>query len=283
MTTGKILGEKYIINGQPADVAGFSPDMSADVYYEVVRLIDGKILFLTDHLKRLRSSISGSGMEYPGDSVIRENLQLLLEKNKLPLGNIRICLHWTGRRGPDLLCYFVPYFYPEECMYLSGVQLVSFPHERPNPGIKKWDNTFRERVQDHIRLHGVYEAVLLNQQGEITEGSRSNIFFIDPWDRLITPPSKDILPGITRKYVLQICREEGLEIIEKPVPMSELDSLTSCFISGTSPKVLPVWKLDGFQFRVDHPILKKLMAAFNQLVDKNLEDLFSPLADQNKI
>ena len=47
MTTGKVLGEKYIINGEPADTADFNPDMTAGVYYEVVRLIDGKFLFLS--------------------------------------------------------------------------------------------------------------------------------------------------------------------------------------------------------------------------------------------
>jgi len=239
----------------------------------VLRLIDGRFLFLKDHLDRFRNSLSGSGLDYPGDPVIRENLRLLQECNDFPVGNIRICLQKTGGTEPDILCYFVPYVYPGEYTYLTGVRMVSYSYERSNPGIKKWDNYFRVSVQDHIRKHGVYEAALMNNRGEITEGSRSNIFFIDPLNRLITPPLKDILPGITRKYVLQICMEEDIGVIERPVKRNELDELTSCFISGTSPKVLPVRKLDGFQFRVDHPLTKRIMARFESLLQNNLTDL----------
>ena len=67
MITGKILGNKYVVNGNAADVSGFVPDMSADIYYEVIRLIDSKALFLPDHLKRLQLSLSESGIDYPGD------------------------------------------------------------------------------------------------------------------------------------------------------------------------------------------------------------------------
>ncbi len=273
MTTGKILGNIVVINGQPADASGYQPDLSADVYYEVVRLIDRKILFLDDHLLRFKKSLSVSGLETPGDNVIIENLRILLLHNDETVGNIRICLQKSQGKEPDLLCYFVPYYYPEQCMYLSGVQLVTYPHERPNPGIKKWDTSFRESVAFHIRDHGVYEVLLINARGEITEGSRSNVFFIDQTDRLISPPEKDILPGISRKYVLQICAENGIEVIERPVLRNELGDLVCCFISGTSPKVLPVWQIEGTQFRVDHPVLRKIMERFDLLIQDNLKTI----------
>jgi branched-chain amino acid aminotransferase len=273
MTTGKILGRTYAINGKPADAADFKPDLSADVYYEVVRLQSGKILFMDDHLERFNHTISESGLDYPGDHVVYENLRTLLLNNDLAVGNIRICLQKKEGETPELYCYFVPYIYPEKRMYLSGVQLVTYSHERPNPGIKKWDNSFRVSVQQHIRNHGVYEAILINGKGEITEGSRSNVFFIDPSDRLITPPLKEVLPGITRKYVLRICREQDVEVMERPVSKNELDKLVSCFISGTSPKILPVRQLDGYQFRVDHPLLKQIMERFDIILKENLKTI----------
>ncbi len=273
MTTGKILGDIYTLNGQPTDVSGFYPDMSADVYYEVVRLIGGKILFLDDHLLRLKQTLDKSDLEYPGEAVIRESLRILLRHNELTVGNIRICIQKSREEAPKLLCYFVPYHYPGESMYLSGVQVVTYPHERPNPGIKKWDNSFRVSVASHICTHGVYEAILINERGEITEGSRSNLFFIDSTDQLVTPPEKDVLQGITRKYVLQICRQEGIEVTERPVNQNELKSLVSCFISGTSPKVLPVLQLDELLFRADHPVLKRIITQFESLLNKNLTKL----------
>ncbi|MCP4310388.1 MAG: hypothetical protein GY790_03920 [Bacteroidetes bacterium] len=273
MTTKQIVGEKYIINGLPADVSGYHPDMSADIYYEVVRIIGGKFLFLDDHLERLSRSIDGTGLNFPGEPAILENLKALLSENNFTEGNIRICLRKSSRTKPDLFCFFTPWFYPNDCTYLSGVQLISYSHERPNPGIKKWDERFRTDVHKTIREHGVYEAILLNERDEVTEGSRSNVFFVDQANRLVTPPFENILPGITRNYVLQICRDQGIEVNERAVTRNELNDFAACFITGTSPKVLPVWQIDQYQFRVDHPILKSIMEQFDSILNENLKTI----------
>ena len=81
MTTVKILGDKYVRNGISAAISSFVPDMSADIYYEVIRLIEGKLLFLPENLERLRVSLSESGTIYPGKPSIEENLRLLLAEN----------------------------------------------------------------------------------------------------------------------------------------------------------------------------------------------------------
>lgn len=273
MITGKVLGEKYIIDGISANISEFNPDMSADIYYEVVRLIDRKFLFLQDHLDRLQNSLSVSGLKFPGFGSIQHSLRILQETNSFTEGNIRICIQINATKKPSLLCYYIPYFYPELSMYMSGVQLVSYPHIRPNPGIKKWDDNFRVSVNEYIHDHGVYEAVLHNNQKQITEGSRSNIFFLNQQNQLITPPETDVLSGITRRYVLQICSTKGIEIIEKHISISDLVNLRVCFISGTSPKILPVYQLDSIQFKVDHPILRMLMEQFELLIKENLTSL----------
>lgn len=258
------------MNGISVDVSEFNPDISTDIYYEVVRLIDGKFLFLEDHLSRLRDSIAGTDFHFPGSGQITGSLRLLLLNNDFKIGNIRICLQKDKENQSLLLCYFVPYFYPESCVYLSGVQLVTYPHIRPNPGIKKWDNLFRVSVNQFIRDHGVYEALLLNDKKQITEGSRSNVFFFDQEQQLITPPERDVLPGITRKHLFKLCHQKGLSIVERPVHTSELNQMESCFITGTSPKILPVWQIDGYQFKVDHSILQMLMAEFDAVIKDNL-------------
>ena len=208
MITAKILGEKYITDGKAADTPGFIPDMSAEIFYEVVRLIDGKFLFLDDHLDRLSHSLSSSGIPSPGNDVIRENLRLLQINNQFKEGNIRICIQRNRNGDSHLLCYFIPYFYPETCMYKSGVQLMTFPHIRPNPGIKKWDDQFRVSVNQFIRDQGIYEAILLNDRKQITEGSRSNIFFINHQSRLVSAPENEII----RSQEAQIDEPESARI-----------------------------------------------------------------------
>jgi branched-chain amino acid aminotransferase len=273
MITGKILGNRYVVNGLPADIAGYVPDMSADTYYEVVRLIDGEILFLPDHLERLRKSVSGSTMEFPGDQMIINSIKLLINENPFTAGNIRICLQKTGGSMPSLQCYYIPYVYPDPSMYLNGVKLAIYHHQRPNPGIKKWDDQFRRSVAKFILEQDVYEAVLINPENQITEGSRSNIFFIDQEGGMITVPEKEILPGITRKYVLEIAGKYDIRVLERIVSMDELDSMKSAFISGTSPKVLPVKQIDKYYFDVNLPLLHLLKNEFELVVKAHLTKL----------
>jgi len=270
MSSIKILGETYTINGRSAEVSGLIPDMSADIYYEVVRLIDGKFLFLDDHLERLEHSLAGAGILFPGKDEIKDNLRLLLKSNSLSQGNIRICLQSSIQNGVHLLCYFIPYFYPSDSMYLEGVDLHTYPHIRPTPGIKKWDNAFRTSVNSYIRDKGIYEAVLLNSVNQITEGSRSNIFFIDTEEQLITPPEQLILPGITRKYVLAIAKSHNITVREELVSLDSLNTYVSAFISGTSPKVLPVKRLDNYRFEVANTLLQTLRDQFELLIKDRL-------------
>jgi len=256
-----------------ADASGKVPHMSADTYYEVIRLIDGKLLFLYDHLERLRKSLSGSGPAYPGNQKIMESLGLLIKENPFRKGNIRLILQQGDENEPLLQCYFVPYFYPDPNMYAKGVKLHIYPHMRPNPGIKKWDDQFRNSVSRYILEHEVYEVALKNQQNQITEGSRSNIFFIDGTGSLISAPGNDILQGITRKYVLELAAGQGIKIQERTISTDTLDDLVSVFISGTSPKVLPVKQIDDFFFDVNYPLLRLLMSQFELLVLNSLKSL----------
>ena len=273
MITGKVAGDKYIYNGIAADVAGLVPDMSTDTYYEVIRLIDGKLLFLFDHLDRLQQSLFGTIIPFPGKEAVTRDLRLLIEQNSIASGNIRICLQSAPGGGSLLQCYFIPYHYPEPEMYRTGVRLATFPHTRPRPGIKKWDDQFRNSVSVFIRQKEVYEAILLNPANEITEGSRSNVFFIDPAGHLITTPEKEVLPGITRRYVLEIAAGEGLHILKKTISVYDLDKMEAVFISGTSPKVLPVNQIDQLSFRVEHPVLRILMTRFERLIKQNLSQI----------
>lgn len=273
MMTGRILGTKIVRNNKLAEVSGFIPDMSADIYYEVLRLIEGKVLFLDDHLDRLQRSLSGSGIARPATGWIRENLALLIRENPFREGNIRISLQRSKGGEAQLLCYFIPYFYPDTSMYQNGVKLLIYPHVRPNPGIKKWDDRFRRSVSAFIAENGIYEVALKNHESQITEGSRSNIFFIDEEGRIITPPAGDVLMGITRKHLLDIAARNSVPLQEKPIPSDSLHRMVSAFISGTSPKVLPVRQIDAYHFDVNHPVLKQLMTDFEELMQKNLTRL----------
>lgn len=264
-----IRGNTLIINGQTADASGYAPDPSADLYYEVIRVIDGKYLFLEDHLERLQYSCKNRITGYPGNPYILSQLKQLIEISEIREGNVRLLLYSHSGRV-NVSCFFTSHFYPLEEEYSHGVKVRSFGFVRPDPNIKRWNEAFRKRVNQFIRDEQIYEAILVNEEGMLTEGSRSNLFFLDKQNHLITAPTKQVLPGITRKYVFQICDDLGIPILEETVRLSDISTMSACFISGTSPKVLPIHQLDNTTYNVGHPLIQKIVRAFNELVQASL-------------
>lgn len=93
--------------------------------------------------------------------------------------------------------------------------------------------------------HGYDEAIMLNEDGHVSEGSGENIFILEG-GRLITPPVwSNILVGITRDTAITLAREElGIETIERPIDRSELYLADECFMTGTAAHVTPVIEVD---------------------------------------
>lgn len=260
-----IRGNTIILDGAPAAVSGYLPDAAAGMYYEVIRVIDGKPLFAHDHLERLRSSCKQAAAVCPDRQTLLEHLDLLLQQSSIRNGNIKLVL-FKRLEKIHIACFFIPHFYPSDQDYRDGVHTKTYAFERPDPTIKRWNEDFRHNVNQFIREEYIYEAILLNGQGQLTEGSRSNLFFIDTQGRIFTAPAHMILPGITRKYVLQICREQGFEVIEQALTLKAAFNMESCFISGTSPKILPVRALDDITFITGSPVIKTIMHAYDRLV-----------------
>jgi branched-chain amino acid aminotransferase len=256
-----------ILNGKAATSKDFNPGESAILIYEVIRLLDGQFLFLEDHLMRLRNSCERSGINCPGKALLTGHLEKLLTKTQISYGNVRLIV-FEAEEKTNTACFFVPHFYPTAEDYAGGVLTRTFAYERPDPTVKKWNEQFRKNVGKFIQEEKIYEAILLNKQGKLTEGSRSNLFFIDHTTTVYTAPEQLILPGITRKHILNICDGHNFRVIEKAVSLSEAAAMKSCFISGTSPRVLPVKQLESLTFDVRDPVMRTIMGAFDQLIRK---------------
>ena len=102
-----------------------------------------------------------------------------------------------------------------------------------------------------------YEAILVNENNLITEGSRSNIFFLKG-ENLVTAPDNVILNGITRKNILDICAENGIEVRFECVNAARIKEYDAVFMTGTSPMVLPFCCIDNESFDVKLPLIGRL-------------------------
>jgi branched-chain amino acid aminotransferase len=262
----------YILNGKVRECPPLDEDLvhKGTSLYEVIRLIDGKFLFLEDHLARLFNSLELAGIKpWISDGDIREGLHVLSDKNRTALGNVKIVMNQQEDGSRHFLAYFVHHRYPSPKDYKHGVKVITYPYERIDPNKKIWRPEFRRLVADKLRNEGAYEALLTDPGNYITEASKANVFAIRQ-GRILTPPDEVILPGITRYYVLQICRESSLEVTMQKIPLGDIPDLEGLFLTGTSPHVLPVSLVNDLPVGVSHPVMSEIIKKFQLLIKKHL-------------
>ena len=243
--------------------------------YEVIRISDGIPIFFMEHLKRLQDSaeIMKYSLCITRDEIINGILKLI-HKNKVCDGNIKLVINYqpeeeSSENNEKVLAYFLPHVYPSAQQYAEGVKTITYHYERSNPNAKVINNVFREKVNEQINNKNVYEAILLDDAGFITEGSRSNIFMVKG-STVVTSKVVNVLPGITRQFIIKTCEKLNIVFEEKNIHERDLESLTGLFISGTSPKVLPIKSVDEFSFDSSkNPIINSIMNGFEAEVNEN--------------
>ena len=139
---------------------------------------------------------------------------------------------------------------------------------RENAEVKYINSGLREMTNKIIGEQGVHEVLLIDEENFITEGSRSNVFFIKD-NTLFTAPLPHVLPGTSRKRVLIICQENNIRVEEKRVAYKDLSTYEAAFITGTSPLVLPILHIDNITFDPHHPLLVRVMEYYFDLLNKN--------------
>jgi branched-chain amino acid aminotransferase len=243
--------------------------------YEVIRVIDGIPLFLDRHLRRLNNSSSFIQKDiWLNSNEIKNELFKLIDINNSSEGNIKIVFNLGNNNlieDKNFYAYFVESHYPTEEQYQNGVSTVFCFAERSNPNAKIINNKLREYTNKLLKESKAYEAILVDNHGNITEGSRSNIFMVKG-DTVITAPLNDVLPGITRDIIIEICKEEGIMFQEEKINHEQIKGLDALFISGTSPKILPINKINDFIFSSStNNIVENIMRDYNRSIMNYIE------------
>lgn len=259
-----------LFNNEPIDNKEYSEEILNHglSLYEVCRVFRGKVIFLHDNILRLDNSIKKSGLKIDiADLNVEGKLNHLIELEHIKEGNIKYVLH-VSPSGIDEYVYQIKHSYPTEEAYQHGIDTVTCRAMRENAEVKYINSGLREMTNKIMQEQGVYEVLLIDKEEYITEGSRSNVFFIKD-NTLYTAPLPHVLPGTSRKRVLTICRENGIPVEEKRVAYKELSTYDAAFITGTSPLVLPILHIDKITFNPCHPLLVKVMERYFDLLSKN--------------
>ena len=271
VTMNECYGKKFILNGnlQPAEMFDNSLVYDGDSVYEVLRMVKGNPIFFTDHMERLASSVKLQKKEVLTDvSTLRKDIISLTRSDKKREANLKIVFNYNNG-ATNYLVYFIEPIYPSEDQYKRGVKGILFFAERKDPESKVINHKLRSSIYHKLILEEAYEAILVNENNLITEGSRSNIFFLKG-EKLVTAPDNSILNGITRKHILEICNENKIIVEYGFVNVVEIGDYQAVFMTGTSPIVLPFYCIDKRFFNVKLPLIEKLRKLYLEKAEASI-------------
>jgi branched-chain amino acid aminotransferase len=217
-----------------------------DGVFETCKVIDGQVFALTRHLRRLRSSASGLGLQYDeaavraGVAVVTEGcsglhrLRITVTGGPAPYGSGR------GEASPSILIATSGLHGWEPAAHVATVPWTR-NENAATAGMKT--TSYADNVVALARAaeQGASEAIFANTRGELCEGTGSNVF-VAVGGRLVTPPlASGCLAGITRELVIEWLGD----VVEEPLPLGALAGADEAFLSSTTRDVQPIRAVDG--------------------------------------
>lgn len=229
----------------------------ADAVYEVTAVLDGKLVDNAGHLKRLERSCSELGLELPvtpeGLTAIQKELVKL---NNLEEGGIYLQLS-RGNAGdrdfafpvdskPTLVLFTQARSLLDNPKAKQGIKVISMPDIRWKRRDIKTVGLLAPCLAKQAALSAGADDAWLVEDGYVTEGSSNNAYIVTDDGILVTPPlCNNILHGITRKSLLQLAEEAGIQIEERRFTVEEACQAKEAFVSSASTFVWPVTSIDG--------------------------------------
>jgi branched-chain amino acid aminotransferase len=264
------IGKIFVLNGeqQPTELFDKSLVYEGDSVYEVIRMLKGRPVFFYDHIERLKTSVKLQKKNMlAGIDELRRDVLTLAKSEKRKEVNLKIVFNYS--KSDNRLVYLIEPVYPTIEQYKKGVKGILFFAERKHPESKVIDHRLRSQIYHKLVLDSAYEAILVNKTNCITEGSRSNIFFMKN-EKLFTAPDEKVLSGITRKHVIDICREQCIDVTFTCIHADCISEYDSVFMTGTSPLVLPFSCIGNSYFNPNHKMVTLLRDLYLERAEESI-------------
>jgi branched-chain amino acid aminotransferase len=254
-----------------------------DGVFEGIRVYSGNVFRLDAHLKRLYESAQSIMLQIPYTQ--EEMTQLIVEtirKNQLESAYIRVVVsRGKGNLGLDPSSCLNPNviiiaeelaMFPKE-FYEHGIKIASVASRRNRPDVlspqvKSLNYLNNILVKLEANQAGVQEALMLNDQGYVTEGSADNIFIVKNGIVYTPPVYLGALEGITRNAILDVARAQGFEVRETPFTRHDVYVADEVFLTGTAVEVIAVVEVDGRIIKDGKPgnVTNQLLEEFRRIV-----------------
>lgn len=235
------------------------------VIYEVIRVLNGNLMFLKEHIDRIKNSFFLNNIKIELNYTELENsIKMVIKENNIINNNIKIIINISDKT--DYIVYPIVSKYPSEDMYEKGVEVGILKAVRENPNVKVLNYDFKKSISKKLSDENLYEVLLVNDKGNVTEGSRSNVFFIKE-NVVISPPADAVLKGITRMKTIEILKNNQIEFIEREVSEDEIEKFDGAFLTGTSINALPIYKINDSVFNTSKlKIYLKIRKEFSNII-----------------
>ena len=217
------------------------------------------IFRLKEHTDRLFESakIVGIDIDYSYEELFEAQKEVIKRSNLgdayirplIYIGSERLGLDIEGiDRHAMVTCWEWPSYFGEEALEAGiDVMVSSFTRQYPNSLMTKskicggYVNGIM--AHDHAKKNGFQEAILLDTNGFVAEGSGQNIFIVKD-KKLMTPELTCCLNGITRRSVIEIAKDNGIEVLERSLTRDELYTADELFFCGTAVEITPIRSVD---------------------------------------
>ena len=250
------MNEIVYLNGSwvEREQAALSPDdrgfIFADGVYEVTKFYKGKAFRMSDHLERLKRSLQEISIDYTETDQLEKISFELLQRNNMT--DAEAGVYWQITRGAHARVHHFPAnVKPGFYAFVSPLPSAS---EKLRKGIKvivqddiRWKRCDIKSVSllpntmlyNEAVKNGAGESILV-RDGFVTEATHSSVFAVKDGVLITRPLSNLILPGITRKVVMEICAKNQIPLEERLFTENELFEMDEVFICGTGSEITPV-------------------------------------------
>ena len=251
--------------------------------FEGLRIYEGQIFKLNEHIQRLYKSASILDLEIPyNEKVIIDVCKKITQKQNVKNGYIRPVV-WRGSEmmaisaleastNLAIACWEWPsYFSPEKL--LKGIKLTVSKWKRPSPESAPTDSKAAglymicSLSKHKAEQAGFDDALMLDYRGYIAEATGANIFFVKDKE-IFTPKPDCFLNGITRQAVIEMASKQSFKITERHILPEEIINFDEAFLTGTAAEITPIRSIDEFNFNTgDNTTTFKFMSDFSKMVN----------------
>lgn len=238
--------------------------------YENIKVRNGVVYFVQQHVERLLKSAEIISLEhqFTKDAVTTSITDLVTKLElKATASSCNLKMLLIGGQEPQLFILALTPFFPDRKLYSEGAKTITVQYERIFPNAKTLNMLPSYLAYKKAKEQGCYDALLVNKEGNILEGTRTNFFALQG-KTLITPSKEEVLEGVTRATVIAVAQKHGFFLQEAAISLEKVKDYDGFFVTSTSSKIVPLQQIDNQTFSIPEN-LRELMRAYDSFLKES--------------